>query len=282
MATFPERALASLNAAATWLFDLAAAPAIRAAPLTALLAISAATGLVMLWVVARVSNQAGMAAAKRGIQAGLFEIRLFNDNLGAVMKALGRVLGQNLRYLGYSLVPLAWMALPLTLLIAQLQAFYGYDGLAVGVPELIRMRTRSAVSETSGRAMSLEAPGAIRIETPAVVLAGANEVLWRIVPEEPGDYLVTVRGAGAELTKTIHVSTDAARRSPFRVSRLIDQLLYPSEPPLPPDGAASEIAVPYPEPGLDVLGWRVHWLIVYVVVSMVTAFALARPLGVTL
>ena len=43
-----------------------------------------------------------------------------------------------------------------------------------------------------------------------------------------------------------------------------------------------EIDVRYPEPGLDVLGWRLHWLIVYVVVSMVTAFALARPLGVTL
>jgi hypothetical protein len=66
------------------------------------------------------------------------------------------------------------------------------------------------------------------------------------------------------------------------VSGVLNLLLYPSEPALPSGAPVSQIAVPYPEPGLDVLGWRVHWLIVYVAISMAAAFALAKRMGVTL
>ena len=273
--------LASTNAALTWLFDLLAAPAIGAMPLTTLILLSAATGFVMLWVVGRTSNQAGIAAAKRRIQAGLFEIRLFNDNLGAVLRALGRVLWQNLRYLGYSLVPLAWVVLPLTLVIAQLQAFYGYDGLVVGQPALVTLRMSDA--RTTGGTLSLDADETIRVETTAVVLPASAEVLWRIVPTEPGDHTLVANVSGTPLPKSLHVSGGPARRSPYRVgSGLLDLLLYPSEPPLPAGGPVREIALHYPETGLSVLGWRIHWLIVYVVVSMATAFGFAKRFGVTL
>lgn len=274
-----------MNAALTWLFDLLLAPVIRLAPLTTLVAISVATGLAMLWVVGRTSNQAGIAAAKRGIHAGLFEIRLFNDNLGAVLRALGRVLWQNVRYLGYSLVPLAWVALPLLLVVAQLQAFYGYEGLAVGAPTVVTVRLRDAVAPASASAAALEANGAIRGDTPAVVLPAAREILWRVVPETAGEHTITIRVADLTLTKTVHVdgaAPAAARRSPYRVSGVLNLLLYPSEPPVPVDGPAAEIALPYPEPGLDILGWRIHWMVVYVALSMATAFIFARRFGVTL
>ena len=120
------------------------------------------------------------------------------------------------------------------------------------------MRTRGPA--VAAGAASLQASDAIRVDTPAVVLSGPGEVLWRIVATTPGEHVVTIRTGSSELAKTVHVSTGAARRSPVRVSGLIDQLLYPSEPPLPADSVATEIAAPYPEPGLEVLGWRVHWL----------------------
>lgn len=254
-------------------------------PWLGLLVVSAATGGAMLLVVARTSNQPGMAAAKRAMQAGLFEIRLFHDDLGAILRALGEVLRQNLRYLGYSLVPLAWMALPLVLLIAQLQAYYGYDGLTAGRPVLVKADLRDAPG-ADGHARPapvLDAPASIRIETPAVRLTGSNEVLWRIVPTTTGAFTLTIRHGERAATKTVLVSSGPARRSPFRVSPgLMDQLLYPSEPPLPADSPVSLISVAYPEPGVSIAGWRVHWLIPFVVLSMGAAFVLARRWGVTL
>jgi hypothetical protein len=132
-------------------------------------------------------------------------------------------------------------------------------------------------------AISLDAPPAIHLETNAVRLVSANEVLWRIVPTTPGEYVLTVRAGHDANSKTLLVSDRIARRSPIRVSSsLVDQFLYPAEPPLSGADGIASVAISYPEATIDVLGWHVHWLIVYVVLSMTCAFALARRFGVTL
>jgi len=289
LATLPGRALAGVNAALTLVFDAAFVLLGALPPLVGLLAVSLVTSVVMLVVVARTSNQPGMAATKRAMHAGLFEIRLFNDDLGAILRALGDVLRQNGRYLLLSLVPLLWMIGPLVLAIAQLQAFYGYDGLEVGQPVLVkaeRAAVASAAAPGAGsdtRAMALEAPAEIRVETGAVELLGSSEVLWRIVPMAAGDFTLTVRAGDRAAVKTVHVGGGVVRRSAVRVSHgLVDQLLYPSESPLEDDSPVRSISVGYREPGVDVLGVRVHWLIVFFVVSMAGAFVLARRFGVTL
>ena len=51
---------------------------------------------------------------------------------------------------------------------------------------------------------------------------------------------------------------------------------------VPDDSAVAAITLAYSEPGLDVLGWRIHWMVLYVIISMITAFAFATRLGVTL
>lgn len=275
--------LAALNGALVWLGDwllpaLAALP-----PIAGLFIVSLLTALVMLPVIARTSNQAKIAATKRRIQAALFEIRLFNDNPRAVLRALGEALRANAAYFVLSLVPLLWMGLPLALLIAHLQSVYGYAGLEPGKPVLVKVAFRAAAGDADRTAgVSLEAPPAFRVETGAVRLPAANEVLWRIVPTAAGDFDLTIRDGAVADSKTVHVSNRLARRSPLRVAPgLVDQLLYPSEPPLANANVAS-IAIGYPEAAIDVLGWHVHWLIVYVVLSMACAFALAGRFGVTL
>jgi hypothetical protein len=276
--------VALLNASLVALFDAVVAPAIRMAPRTTLLVASILTGLGMLWVARRTANQPAVAAAKRGMFAALLEIRLFNDDLGAVFRALRTMLLQNLQYLRYSSVVFVWVALPLLLLAAQLQAFYGYDGLAVGQTTLLTVRLQGTTPRAvpSADQFALETPDGIRVETPAIVFPGAGEVTWRIVPTAPGDYTLKTRVQDATFEKQVHVSSGAARRSPFRVTGFLDHLLYPSEPPLPSDGLVSEIALSYSEPGLDIFGWQVHWMIIFIVVSMVTAFACAKRFGVTL
>lgn len=275
--------LAALNSALVWLGDLVLAPIIGLPPLASLLILSLATAAAVVPVIARTSNQARIAATKRRIHAALFEIRLFNDDPRAVLRSLGDALAANAVYFGLSLVPLLWMGLPLALLIAHLQSFYGYAGLQAGKPALVKVSLeRPSGSDQRAASISLEAPAAIRVETSAVRLPAANEVVWRIVPTAPGDYVVTVRTGNGDTTKTVQVSERIARRSPIRVSpSLLDQFLYPAEPPLA-DPDLRSIAVSYPEAAIDVLEWRVHWLIVYVVLSMACALALARRFGVTL
>ena len=281
MATFPERALAWLNNALSLVMDAGLRPLAGLPPLVSLFLISLVSALLILIVMRHVSNQAGLSRSKRGMQASLLEIRLFKDDLRAVMSALRDGLRHNARYLMLSLVPLAWVAVPLSLIVVHLQAYYGYAGLTPGSPALITVTLHDEIPPDA--AISLHAPSGLRVDTEAARFAGTNEVVWRILPIDAGDHVITVRVGAGKATKSVLVSPRIARRSPQRVSAsLLGQLAYPSDPPLLPDGPIKRIIVTYPERELDIAGWHVHWTSVYIGLSIACAFALARPFGIIL
>ncbi|HET7295448.1 MAG TPA: hypothetical protein VFM88_23740 [Vicinamibacteria bacterium] len=73
------------------------------------------------------------------------------------------------------------------------------------------------------------------------------------------------------------------RLSPQRVdSGFLSQLLYPAEPPLPDAGPIRAIHVGYRDREVSVLGFGMHWMIPFFVLSLVFAFALKGPFKVTI
>ncbi len=107
--------------------------------------------------------------------------------------------------------------------------------------------------------------------------------MWRITPQAAGDYELRLNIGGQTFTKTLHVSSRVARRSPSRLEPgLVNTILYPAEPPLPADAPVTAISVTYPERDIDVFGWGLNWMVVFFVLSIVFAFALRKPFGVTL
>ena len=98
-----------VNAVLRPVFDLLLAPFAGMPPIVSLVIVSLVTAVFMLIVFKRTSNQAALAEVKRRIHAGLFEIRLFNDDLRAIFRAMGSILLHNLNYLRYSLVTLIWI-----------------------------------------------------------------------------------------------------------------------------------------------------------------------------
>jgi uncharacterized membrane protein (DUF106 family) len=291
------RLIAVLNAVLDSLFDALLRPLAVLPPLASLALVSLVTAVVMLLVVRRTSNQRALDEVKRKIHAALFEIRLFNDDLRAIFRAQREMLRHNLTYLRLSLVPMLWMIVPFVLVIAQLQFHYGYDGLEPGRPVLLTAHVRPNAASSmadavrpsagengrGGEVATLDAPPGIRPDTGAVWFPGAQDVMWRITPEAPGDYELRLHAGGQTFTKSIHVSSRVARRSPERLEAgFVNEILYPAEPPLPSDAPFTSITVTYPERDIDVFGWRMNWMIVFFVLSIVFAFVLRKPLGVTL
>ena len=105
----------------------------------------------MLLVFKATSNQPKLEAVKRQIHACLFEIRLFRDDVPAILRAQAEILRHNLNYLFLSLVPMLWMLVPLLLVIAQLQFHYGYRGLRPGEDFLVKVRLKDGGSAPAGR-----------------------------------------------------------------------------------------------------------------------------------
>jgi hypothetical protein len=238
------------------------------------------TSVAMLLIFKRTSNQDGIAVVKRRIHAGLFEIRLFSDDLAAILRAQMEILRHNLTYLRLSAVPMLWTLPPIVLVIAQLQFHYGYQGLEVGKPTLVKVELQTARDDASWEdaprpSLSLQARSGIAVETAGVWIPSLSEMDWRIRPESPGDYTVDVVLDGQSYSKSVTVSDEVVLRSPSRLARgFWNQLLYPAEEALPPGSPIRSISVRYPDASVSVFGWPLHWMIVYFVLAIVFAFAL--------
>jgi hypothetical protein len=276
LATFPERALAWVNGVLVTVTDTLMNPLLGLPPLVSLLLLSLMTAAAMVPVIARTTDQPQLRRVKRRLQAALFEIRLFNDEPATVLRAVGDALRHNLTYLRLYLVPLAVLTVPLTLVVAHLNPFYGSTGLPIGSTALLKVE-RSVGDPRRDEEIVLEAPAAVKVETAAVQLVGAREVLWRITPMSRGDFIVTVRVGQDAASKTLHVSNGVWRRSPMRVRPgIANQLLHPSEPPLDGQGPWAAIAVTYPDRVIDILGVEMNWMLVYVALTMGWALVVAR------
>jgi hypothetical protein len=250
-------------------------------PLAGLAAVSLVAAMGMLLVIRATSDQQRLAAIKRRIQARFFEMRLFSEDLGALFRAQAGMLRDNLTYLRLSLVPMAWMLVPFVLLVAQLQFHYGYSGLEPGATAVVAARLAPEAAGSAAPALSLEAPPGVRVETPPVWNAAAREAAWRIRAERSGTYELGLHVGDATVGKSVVVSRDLVRRSPWRVSSLPDQLLYPAEPPLDARSPVEWIQLTYPERQVRVFGRDLHWSIVFLVLSLTFAYALRRRFGVT-
>ena len=273
--------MAFLNSLLNGLFDVLLYPFRTLDAWWGMLYVSLLTGLLMLAVFKLTSNQAGIRAAKDRIKAHLLEMRLFKDNFHVSLGAQRRILAANLRYLRFSTKPLLVMIVPLVLILIQLNFWFAYEPLAVGEPVVLKVRL-DAGTDPLKTAVSLEAPGSVRVDALPLRLADEHEVDWRIRPEADGTASLTIAVGGARYEKSVRVGGPAlSRLSPMRVGgRFPDPLLYPGESPLPSGGPVKSIEVAYPARRLPLLGLRLHWLVAYFALSVVLGFALKRPFKV--
>ena len=244
--------------------------------------ISLLTAVVLLVIFKRTSNQKAINDVKAKIAAGLFEIRLFNDDLRTMFRAQGQILRRSLTYMRLSLVPMLWTLPPLVLVIAQLQFHYGYDPFEPGQTTQLHAVLKPDAATGGKPRIEVVAPKGVSVVEPAVWVPSLREMVWRVDVEEQGSFALELEYAGEATAKMLETSAGIVRRSPFRVRGLLDELLYPAEPALPADSAFESITIDYEDAAVDVFGIGIHWLIVFFVLSIAFAFALRKPLGVTI
>jgi uncharacterized membrane protein (DUF106 family) len=269
-----------LNALLGRTFDLLLGPLESLPVFLSLSVVSMATAIAILLVARVASDQPALRAVKRQIHADLFEIRLFRDDLRSMLRAEADILRHNATYLRLALVPMLWIALPFVLVVAQLESRFGYSGIPIG--RSVAVTTQLKDGSAGSPSAMLETPAGIRVETPAIWLPALQQVVWLVVADRPGDYVLRMRIQGETYDKTLHASDGLARRSAMRRQpSFIDQALYPSEAPLPASAPVASIGVAYPESQIELFGLQFGWMTAYLVESMVFALFLRTPLRVT-
>ena len=277
--------MSSLNAALRLVFDLLLAPASAWPPIVPIAIVSLLVGVGMLMVFKRTSDQVRLARVKKLITAGIFEIRLFNDDLVAILRAQADILRHNLSYLRLTIRPTLFVLLPLVLVMAQLQFHYGYEGLRPGQKTLLRVDLAPGTVPAGQRPeVRLDVPTGLRADTDAIWIPAESQVAWRLVAERDGDYQLGIAVGGAPpVEKSVRVTGRAVRLAPERVdSGFVSQLLYPAEPPLPEGSPIRSIQLTYPDREVSVLGFGMYWMIPFFVLSLLFAFSLKGFFKVTI
>jgi hypothetical protein len=145
--------------------------------LASLVPISILTGIGTLLVFRRASDQAAVRRAKGLVTAHLLEFRLFMDEPRLILKAQRDLIVANARFMKLMLRPLVVLVLPMALLLAAMEAFYGHAPLRVGDPAIVTAQMKHA-----DISLVLKAPDGIAVETPPVRVGADRQVSWRIRP----------------------------------------------------------------------------------------------------
>jgi len=270
------------------IFDLLQSPFIGLPAFVGILVWSIPVGVFALWVFGKTSNQDRIAAVKKKIHAGLFEIRLFNDDLRAIMRAQGEIMGHVLHYQGLALIPMIFILPPLVLVMVQLHQFYGYRGFEPGEELLLTVQLDAETYADAARPdYSLELPEGLHAEMEPIWIPSLGQLSWQLGVDDWGDYDLVLNLDGTRIDKQLKSTQRLVRLSPERPpSTFIGQLEWPSEQPFAATSPVQSITISYPEGSVNILGWEFEWdfawMVVFFVLTMVIALVLRKPMGVEL
>jgi len=252
-------------------------PFVDRSPFLSLAVFSLVTALIVLLAYRYASNQAAIRRVKDLLQAHVLEVRLFQDQLATVWRAYGKLMRATGSYLGWSLVPFAVVAIPVTLLIVQLDLRYGARPFLPGEPAVLVVH----VDEPSAvEGVAVNFPEGVEATAPLVRIPAERTVVARFASRDAGHVEILVRAGDEQASKEMVIGRGLERVSPVRLrGRMMTRLLESGEDALPAGGAISSIAVLYPEREMMIGSWELNWLVLYFVLTMVAGFALKPLVG---
>ena len=264
-----------INSILQKMFNVIFYPFRNMSPWIGMLVISLLSVFLILFIFKHTSNQKGIRTVKDRIKAHLLELRLYKDNLRISLKAQGSILRQNSKYIAYSAKPLLFMIIPIVLIIAHTNFWFGYTSLEPGQKTLVKVKLNGEYDplETDIR---LEPSPAYLIETPPLRILEENEIDWRISPLKAGIFDLEFSVAGEKIRKTLSVkSPPLSRISPVKFQKnFFDELINPTEAPIRKDLPIKSIEILYPTKNMNIFGLGIHWLIVYFILTIIMGFSL--------
>ncbi len=276
-----------LNLTLARIFEILMTPVARW-PLVALIIWSAVTGIVLAVAFRFTSNQRAIGRAADGSRAELLAINLFQDDLAGVFRSLGGLLKHVVVRIGYSVPPVIVIIVPLVLLLSQLALWYQQGPLTPGESAVVQMQI-SRDHWQSAQHAQLVSPAGVTVEAGPLRDVGQLVLFWRIKPDAASDTGIRVQqlqwDVGGDIVEKRLVTSSGSRQlCPVNAHRAgpewWDQILYPGEPGLPRGGPVLGIEVQYPDRVTPVFGWDVPWWITFLIVSMLSAFAVKPLVGV--
>jgi uncharacterized membrane protein (DUF106 family) len=269
-----------LNRLLTGFFDLLFVPLRFLGLFWSLTVFSLVTGLLMLWIFGRVSNQKKIRHVKGKIQGNLIAIRLFQSNLPVFLRIQGRIFRDTFVYMRYSLTPMLIMIVPVLFILIQLNWRYSVRPLQTGEAAVLKVILSDGALLEDPAAVSLESGDGVVVETAPVRIPLHGEAAWRIRAVKEGVHELAVHVGGETVIKTVAVGAPGRMLSALRPgSDLSDILLNPGETPIRSTSVQS-VNIEYPPMEISFLGWSIHWLVYFFILSVAFGYLTKGLFGI--
>ncbi len=262
------------NSAFGKIFDVLFLPFRSMSPWAGMILVSLLTGLLMLFVFKWTSNQEGIQKVKNKIKAHLLELRLYKDSFSQTFRSQGNILRCNLKYISYSAKPMMVMIVPLILIIIQLNFWFGYESLTPNESAILKIKLTESQNLLEAE-IAVQPSSGLVMETLPLRIEESQEINWRFSATQGGiqQFVITINGES--ITKKVSVARKPLSKiSPLKTrTKFLDQIMYPVETPIKSQIPVDSIEVQYPSQSMNLFGWKIHWIIVYFVLSIIFGFA---------
>jgi hypothetical protein len=216
------------------------------------------------------SDQKAIRVAKDRLQAHLLALRLFQDQMGVVLRSYGQIVLATGRYLRLAFKPLLIVIVPLTLLMVQLDRYLGNEAIRTGESFLVKAHVGNPDDLND---LALQLPEGLAATAPTVHVPAENEAVWRVVAARNGDYVVEVEASNHAYEKTVVVESGMSRLSPVRLrGKLWERVFLSAEPAMPENSPIEAIEIQYPARNIRFAGIEWNWIWLFFVGSLAAGF----------
>jgi hypothetical protein len=245
-----------------------------------LLAASLLAAFIVLLIFKLTSDQVEVRRRRNRVLARLLEIALFKDDVIESAGAFKRVVTAALQYALVMAKPILISACFMAPVMALLSAVYEHRPLKPGETALLAAHFAPAVP-VMNQNLSLHSSSNVIIETPPVRIPARNEVSWRIRAVEAGPGWVELKINEVIFRKVVSIGYGAA---PVMADGMRSVLWgIPGCQPVwaePAGVILHRMAVCYPDRTMAILGLRLSWLPVFLMLTMAFGLVLKKFMGV--
>jgi len=259
-----------LSQIVTKIFDVIVLP-FGANRMVALSVLSLMTGAAMIFVFKAVSNQRRIKETRDKFKAYILEMRIYQDNIVLIHKALFKALATNVTYLRVSLFPIAVLLAVVFVVFVQLDERYGRRYLETADRALLTVSLKDGLDPTRVP-FELTAGEGLVVDSPPVRSASRGQIHWRIRVSQPGSHSLKVTVYDKSYSVPVRAERSNATIGHVRkAGSILDPLVHPSLPRIPKESPIKAVELLYPSADYPLFVWRTHWLVVFIVFSFVGA-----------
>lgn len=240
--------------------------------------LSLLSGAGMALVFRATTNRERIRSAKARFRSYIYEMRLYQDSLRIVFTAFFQSLWSNAIYIRSVLLPVLILVIPVILMINQLDERYGASHLRAGDASVISIRLAEGTDPLTTEAALGCSPGA-SVDAGPVRIPGTEEISWRVRIDEEGTHEATLSIGGGEYSFRLVAEPSHWKIGRSRGTKALEPLLHPAMPPIPDGSGIEHVRVDYPRASYPLLFWRVHWLVIFLVYTVIGAFAVKLTIG---